>query len=55
MAQAGFSNVIAGSWFAICQSAAAGGAGFGVVTTITQVSGAAVAGVGSVIAWLYPH
>jgi hypothetical protein len=50
-AQATIPNVIAGSFFAVCQSAAAAGAGLGVVTTATQATGAVVAGAGGVLAW----
>lgn len=44
--------MIAGSWFALCQSAAAGGAGLGVVSAVTQASGAAIAGAGGLLAWM---
>lgn len=44
--------VVAGSWFALCQSAAAGGAGLGVVSAVTQAGGAVVAGAGGLLAWM---
>jgi hypothetical protein len=50
--QATIPNVVASSWFAVSQSAAAGGAGVGIVTAITQAGGTAVAGAGGVLAWL---
>jgi hypothetical protein len=51
VAQATLPNVIAGSWFAIGQSAAAGGAGAATVAALTQAGGVAVAGAGGVLVW----
>lgn len=49
--QSGIGNVVAGSWFATMQSAAAGGAGATIVNGGIQASGAIMATAGGGLVW----